>query len=290
MNKKLILATALAAATSLSAQTLTLDSCRALALRNNKQLRMSALKIEAAHWQHKSAQSNYYPRITAVGTYQRTSREVQLLSDEQQDRLVHIGTNAASAIRNGVHQGVADFQQGITQLMSSPQMAQMLGTPEMAQMLQQNPLLLQLISNPSMIGQLTEPMLQRAATAFNGMLTSMESLLNSGGQSIVDAFRTDTRNMTGATIMLTQPLYMGGKIRAYDKITRLAEEAAGAQHTSRTKTSSSASMRPTGASSTCRARRSWQRASWRPSASSTAMCNASSTRVWPRRPTASASR
>ncbi len=231
MNKKLILATALAAATSLSAQTLTLDSCRALALRNNKQLRMSALKIEAAHWQHKSAQSNYYPRITAVGTYQRTSREVQLLSDEQQDRLVHIGTNAASAIRNGVHQGVADFQQGITQLMSSPQMAQMLGTPEMAQMLQQNPLLLQLISNPSMIGQLTEPMLQRAATAFNGMLTSMESLLNSGGQSIVDAFRTDTRNMTGATIMLTQPLYMGGKIRAYDKITRLAEEAAGAQHT-----------------------------------------------------------
>ena len=37
--------------------------------------------------------------------------------------------------------------------------------------------------------------------------------------------------MTGASIMLTQPLYMGGKIRAYDRITRLAEEAAGAQHT-----------------------------------------------------------
>ena len=31
--------------------------------------------------------------------------------------------------------------------------------------------------------------------------------------------------------MLTQPLYMGGKIRAYDKITRLAEQAAGEQHT-----------------------------------------------------------
>ena len=53
MNCRIILiATALAVAGSMQAQPLTLDSCRALALRNNKELRMSSLKQEAAHWQH----------------------------------------------------------------------------------------------------------------------------------------------------------------------------------------------------------------------------------------------
>lgn len=51
--------------------------------------------------------------------------------------------------------------------------------------------------------------------------------LNGVGQSVVDAFRTDTRNMAGAAVMLTQPIYMGGKIRAYNNITRHAEGIAG---------------------------------------------------------------
>ena len=48
--------------------------------------------------------------------------------------------------------------------------------------------------------------------------------LNPVGQGLVDALRTDTRNATGAALMLTQPIYMGGKIRAYNKIARLAEQ------------------------------------------------------------------
>ena len=38
--------------------------------------------------------------------------------------------------------------------------------------------------------------------------------LNALGEKLNDALRTDTRNMTAAAIMLTQPIYMGGKIRA----------------------------------------------------------------------------
>ena len=56
--------------------------------------------------------------------------------------------------------------------------------------------------------------------------------LNGLGQSLVDAFRTDTRNMYAGALTLTQPLYMGGKIRAYNKITRYAEELARQQHNS----------------------------------------------------------
>ena len=56
--------------------------------------------------------------------------------------------------------------------------------------------------------------------------------LNEAGSSIVDASRTDTRNVYAGAITLTQPLYMGGKIRAYNKITKYAEELARQQHNS----------------------------------------------------------
>lgn len=50
--------------------------------------------------------------------------------------------------------------------------------------------------------------------------------LNSLGQNLVDAFRTDTRNVGAVAIMLTQPLYTGGKIRAYNNIARHLESIA----------------------------------------------------------------
>ncbi|MDR0894493.1 MAG: TolC family protein [Prevotellaceae bacterium] len=60
--------------------------------------------------------------------------------------------------------------------------------------------------------------------------TDIATPLNNLGNSIVDAFRTDTRNLYAGALTLTQPLYMGGKIRAYNKITRYAEELARQQH------------------------------------------------------------
>lgn len=66
---------------------------------------------------------------------------------------------------------------------------------------------------------------QKSTLSGLGNAISMPAL-NSVGQGLVDALRTDTRNMAGAAVMLTQPLYMGGKIRAYNKITRYAEKIA----------------------------------------------------------------
>lgn len=54
--------------------------------------------------------------------------------------------------------------------------------------------------------------------------------LNKFGQTIVDKFRSDTRNMWAGAVTLTQPIYMGGKIHAYNKITRYAEELAREQY------------------------------------------------------------
>lgn len=214
-----------------TAQVLSLDSCRALALRNNKELRMSDLRQEAAHWQRKSALTNYFPRVTAIGAYQRTSREVSLLNKKQKESLSHLGTNIAGAIGQEVQQGAATLPQQWAQLVQSPEFAQLMQNPQLQAMLAQNPQLAQLLSNPAAMQQAIGPYMEQAATAFNGMLSSMAATLDGAGQSVVDAFRTDTRNLTGAAVMLTQPLYMGGKIRAYDRITRLALEAAGEQHT-----------------------------------------------------------
>lgn len=221
--------------TASAQQTLSLDSCRAMAIKNNKELQMSALKQEAAHWQRKSALTNYFPRINAVGTYQYSSKEISLLSDEQKDKLNNLGTNLANTLKaslaDRVNGRLDNLQQRWNAFTQTPQFAQLMQDPQVLAMLAQNPQLAQLLQSPNMVQQIAGPYLQQAAMAFDGMLSGITSMLDATGQSIVDAFHTDTRNMFGATVMLTQPLYMGGKIRAYDKITRLAEQAAGEQHT-----------------------------------------------------------
>lgn len=58
------------------------------------------------------------------------------------------------------------------------------------------------------------------------VLTPMAPQLNQVGQGLVDALHTDTRSAGMAAVILTQPIYMGGKIRAYNNITQYAEEAA----------------------------------------------------------------
>ena len=169
-----------------------------------------------------------------MGTYQYSSREISLLNDEQKDKLSHLGTNISNAatqgLTNGLQQGAAALQQRYNAFLQSPEFAQLLQNPMVQQILAQNPQLMQTLANPQLIQQMAEPAIQQAATAFTGLLSNLAGMLDAEGQSIVDAFRTDTRNLMGATVMLTQPLYMGGKIMAYDKITRLAEQAAGHQY------------------------------------------------------------
>lgn len=89
------------------------------------------------------------------------------------------------------------------------------------------------------VGEALAPMIQQAAVQnpqyaplyqqLGGMATQLVPKLNGIGAGLVEALHTDTRNMTGVALMLTQPLYMGGKIVAYNRITRYAEQIAGLQ-------------------------------------------------------------
>ena len=131
---------------------MSLDSCRSLAVENNKELRMTDMQRQTAYYNRKSAFTSYLPKVSATGMYMHTGKEISLLSDDQKTTLSHLGDA---------------------------------------------------LSMPA---------------------------LNNVGEGLVDALRTDTRNMAGAAVILTQPIYMGGKIRAYNKITRFAEQIAADKH------------------------------------------------------------
>ena len=54
----------------------------------------------------------------------------------------------------------------------------------------------------------------------------VKNKLNGVGERIVDAFRTDTRNLWAGSIMLTQPVFMGGSIVALNRLADINERMA----------------------------------------------------------------
>ena len=180
--KKLFLLTILLHLTFIvKAQTsLSLDSCRALALTNNKDLLISHEKINSAHYQRKAAFTNYLPNFSATGAYMRNQKEFSLLNNDQKAALSGLGSNLAGPIGQAAAGIIATY-------------------PELAPLI-------------------------------SSLSGSLPAALDQAGNSLVDALRTDTRNVYAGAITLTQPLYMGGKIRAYNKITKYAEELARQQH------------------------------------------------------------
>lgn len=72
--------------------TLTLDSCRELALRNNTAIKIATEKIETAHHERKAAFSNYFPKLSGSATYMHNQKSASLLSGQQKELLNNIGT------------------------------------------------------------------------------------------------------------------------------------------------------------------------------------------------------
>lgn len=182
-------------------EVLTLESCREMALAHNKSMQSAALQRDKAGYEHKAARTNYLPKVEFVGTYQRTSKQIELLSEEQRTNLSNLGTGLVGGLQQSVSQSGLQqtLQQTVGQILTAH--------PELAPLVQQG-------MNAGT--QFAQAFAQQAAQG-----------LNAAGQGIVDALNTDTRNMAIMSVMFTQPLYMGGKIRAYDKITHYAEELAG---------------------------------------------------------------
>lgn len=76
---------------------LTLDSCRALALQSNTHLKISSEQQAESDALRKMAAAQFFPKLTLNGAYFWNQKNVQLLSDEQKDRLSHLGTDVVSS-------------------------------------------------------------------------------------------------------------------------------------------------------------------------------------------------
>ncbi len=158
---------------------LTLDECRTMALNNNKQMQVSRVKQSIAANMRRSARTKYLPRVSAIGVYEFTSREISLLNNDQKQLLNHLGDALASAIESGV-----------SKLPLDPAQAQELS-------------------------QIAAPYVEAAQGTMNHL-----------GQSVTEAFRTDTRNAFAGSIQVVQPIYMGGAIKTLNRMADIQEEMA----------------------------------------------------------------
>ena len=164
-----------------------LQKCRELALQNNRQLKISNMTVDVAENTRKAAKTKYLPRVDALAGYQHFSREISLLSDDQKNTLSNLGTNTFGQLGGQIGQNLSSLaQQGVL----NPQVAQQLG---------------QLLSNVS---------------------TPLTQAGNNIGQSINDAFRSNTKNVYAGGIVVNQPIYMGGAIKAANDMAAIGEQVA----------------------------------------------------------------
>ncbi|MDE5643441.1 MAG: TolC family protein, partial [Muribaculaceae bacterium] len=180
MNLKSIFTLLLAAAGSLTstAQTygamppqaaVSLDSCRAMALRSNKQLMISRERMNTAHYQNKEAFAAYLPAIDFTGGYAYNQRQIALLGED------------AMLPTKTFDLATQSYQYNI-------------------------------VKNP-VTG---EPVLNNGSP-----IPSEVAVIPK------DAMTFDTHNVFFGALTLTQPIYMGGKIVAMNKLTKFAEQLAG---------------------------------------------------------------
>lgn len=80
--KKLLLSIAVVSCAGLASASVSLDSCRNMAVRNNKTVKSAEESIRSAEYYKKAAQSAYLPGIDFSGTYMYNQHEVRLLGED----------------------------------------------------------------------------------------------------------------------------------------------------------------------------------------------------------------
>ena len=175
-------------------QTLTLEQCREMAIENNKTLKQAETKIEMAGYDRKIAFANYLPNISATGAYIYNANDIALVSDVTSQKLQNMGTLIHSQV-----QGFA--QELMTAIKSNPAAA---------------------------LEYANSPMWQTVLGALSQ--TDMSQTINALGKEIDDAFHPDMQNIFAGAVTVQQPVFVGGKIIAANKIAKLAEELSKTQY------------------------------------------------------------
>lgn len=146
-----------------------LDSCRAMALRNNKQLMMARERVNKAHYQNREAFAAYLPGIDFAGGYMYNQRKISIFDSDQL-----LPTKSFD-----LHTQSYQFN---------------------------------LVTDPATGAPIKGPDGQ--------YIPSTVALIPK------ESMEYNIHNVFFGAVTLTQPVYMGGKIVAMNKITKAAERAA----------------------------------------------------------------
>ena len=177
--------------TPCSAQTvLTLEECRAMALENNSQSKIAQEKVAAAEYDSKTARANYLPKVSATALYLHNSENINLTSEEQRNTLSGMGTSLTSGLQNS--------------LMTDPNF-------------------LNLYMNDATVKNTVNYIVQKMSAS------DVEGTLNQLGQDLSNDMTLDIQNVYVGAITVEEPIYVGGKIRAYNKVAAYAKELAETQ-------------------------------------------------------------
>lgn len=171
-------------------QVLTLDECRQMAVENNNSLKTAQQKIKVAGYDRNIALANYFPKITATGTYMYTSRDWKLIDD---DKVAEI-QNAGTTLQN-------DVTDKMMQIMSDKDV---------------------------MTKYMTDAAFKKLIDGLQ--TTDIATPINAIGQHITEALTLDMHNLCGAVVSVQQPVFMGGKIVASNQMAKYAEELAKSQY------------------------------------------------------------
>lgn len=155
------------------AEPLSLDSCRALAIANNREMRIAGERIKAAHYRNREAVSAYLPAVDFAGGYVYNRKKLSVFDSDQL-----LPTKTFNAETGGYEFNVV----------TNPATGQPVKSPD---------------------GQ---------------YIPSTVALIPK------EAMTYDIHNVYFGAVTLTQPVYMGGKILAMNRITRYAEQLARALH------------------------------------------------------------
>ena len=169
---------------------LTLEDCRAMALENNGQSKMAQEKVTAAEYDSKAAFANYLPKVSATALYLHNSENLNLISEEQSGTLSNMGSSLTSGIMNSV------------------------------------------MTDPTFLGMYVSDadFKKKVDWAMKKVSDShIDEKLNKLGGDFSDNLSLDIQNVYVGAITVEEPLYVGGKIRAYNKVTAYAKELAETQ-------------------------------------------------------------
>lgn len=199
---------------------LTIEDCRAMAVRSSNELDQARISVEMAGYDKKTAFANYFPNISVTGAYMYNNMDISLISDSQSEMLRNSGT----LIQGQLNDAFSGAGQQINAAMADKM-------NQLMQAIQTNPALAaDYMGSPMWQTVLNMLKSTDIGSAVAGMAPNIADPINAIGRDIDDALHPDMHNLWIGAVTVEQPVFVGGKIVYSNQIAALAEQLAEAKY------------------------------------------------------------